>query len=45
MWTATEPGNAAARATYARARARESPPQIVAEWDLGGAARQHVDPS
>src|SRR4051794_19978282 len=45
MWTATEPDNAAARATYARAGAGECPAQVVVEWDFGGAARQHVDPA
>jgi aminoglycoside 3-N-acetyltransferase I len=41
MWTATEPGNVAARATYLRAGARTTEPQLVLEWDFGGAARQH----
>ena len=41
----THPDNVGARATYARAGARTSAPQVIAEWDLGGVARQHVDPS
>jgi len=41
MWTATETDNVAARATYVRAGARAAEPQLVLEWDLGGAARQH----
>jgi hypothetical protein len=41
MWTATEPDNLAAKATYVRAGARMIPPQVVVEWDFGGAARQH----
>ena len=35
VWTATEPGNAAARATYARAGAREAPAHVIVEWELG----------
>jgi hypothetical protein len=41
MWTATEPDNLAAQATYLRAGARVIPSQVVVEWDFGGAARQH----
>jgi ribosomal protein S18 acetylase RimI-like enzyme len=41
MWTATEPDNRAAQATYLRAGAQALPPQVVLEWDFGGAARQH----
>jgi ribosomal protein S18 acetylase RimI-like enzyme len=41
MWTATETDNVAARATYLRAGAQATDPQLVLEWDLGGAARQH----
>jgi ribosomal protein S18 acetylase RimI-like enzyme len=41
MWTATEPDNLAAQATYLRAGAQVIPPQVVVEWDFGGAARQH----
>jgi aminoglycoside 3-N-acetyltransferase I len=40
MWTATEPGNVAALATYAAAGAAASPPQVGVEWEYGGAARQ-----
>ena len=35
VWTATEPGNAAARATYARAGAREAAAHVIVEWELG----------
>ena len=45
MWTATEPANIPARATYARAGAKLTPEQVVAEWDFGGAGRQHVRPA
>jgi ribosomal protein S18 acetylase RimI-like enzyme len=41
MWTATEPDNLAAQKTYLRAGAQLTPPQVVVEWDFGGAARQH----
>ena len=41
MWTATEPDNLAAQATYRRAGGRTIAPQVVVEWDFGGAARQH----
>lgn len=34
MWAATEPGNQAARRTYARAGARETPAHLVVEWDF-----------
>jgi ribosomal protein S18 acetylase RimI-like enzyme len=40
MWTATETDNAAARATYLRAGAQAIPPQLVLEWDFGGASLQ-----
>jgi GNAT superfamily N-acetyltransferase len=39
MWTATEPGNVAARTTYLRAGAQPTEPQLVLEWDLGSPAR------
>jgi ribosomal protein S18 acetylase RimI-like enzyme len=32
MWTATEPDNEAARATYARAGGREAPTSVVFDW-------------
>jgi GNAT superfamily N-acetyltransferase len=32
MWTGTEPGNDAARRTYARAGARETPAHVIVEW-------------
>jgi ribosomal protein S18 acetylase RimI-like enzyme len=38
VWTATDPGNAAARATYAGAGAREAPLQVIVEWELGAPA-------
>ena len=34
VWTGTEPGNAAARATYARAGAHEAPASVIVEWEL-----------
>jgi GNAT superfamily N-acetyltransferase len=34
MWTGTEDGNGAARATYARAGAREEPPHVFVAWDF-----------
>ena len=34
MWTATEPGNVAARRTYERAGARTTPAQVILEWRL-----------
>jgi len=40
MWTGTDTDNVAARATYARAGAQTSPPQLMVEWDFGGAALQ-----
>jgi len=40
MWTATDTDNVAARATYARAGAQTNPPQLMLEWDFGGAALQ-----
>lgn len=36
MWTGTEQGNTAARATYARAGAATNPPQVFVDWDFGG---------
>jgi ribosomal protein S18 acetylase RimI-like enzyme len=38
IWTVTETDNVAARATYLRAGAQATEPQLVLEWDLGGAA-------
>jgi ribosomal protein S18 acetylase RimI-like enzyme len=35
MWTGTEDDNAAARATYARAGAREEPPHVFVAWNFG----------
>jgi aminoglycoside 3-N-acetyltransferase I len=32
MWVGTEPGNDAARRTYARAGGRETPAAVVVEW-------------
>ena len=40
MWTGTDKGNVAARATYVRAGGQTSPPQLMFEWDFGGAALQ-----
>lgn len=34
MWAGTEPGNLAARRTYARAGARETPAQVIVEWSF-----------
>jgi aminoglycoside 3-N-acetyltransferase I len=34
MWTGTEVGNDAARATYASAGAREEPPHVFVAWDF-----------
>jgi GNAT superfamily N-acetyltransferase len=34
MWTGTEQDNPAARATYARAGAREEPPHVFVAWDF-----------
>src|SRR5215217_852607 len=35
MWVGTEPGNEAARRTYARAGGRETPTHVIVEWELG----------
>jgi ribosomal protein S18 acetylase RimI-like enzyme len=40
MWVGTETDNIAARATYERAGARETPPHLILEWSLGGAKRR-----
>jgi len=37
MWVGTEPGNEAARRTYARAGGRETPAHVIVEWELGSA--------
>jgi len=34
MWTAAEPDNLPARATYLRSGADATPPQLIVEWDL-----------
>jgi len=36
MWVGTEPGNEAARRTYASAGARETPAHLILEWGLEG---------
>ncbi len=38
MWAGTEPGNLAARRTYARAGARETPAHLIVEWSFRGRA-------
>jgi hypothetical protein len=35
MWAATEPDNAAAQRTYARAGGQSVEPQTIVEWRLG----------
>jgi aminoglycoside 3-N-acetyltransferase I len=37
MWAGAETGNVAARATYERAGARTTPPQLIVEWRFDGA--------